>query len=98
MKFKAEPNLYVRIANKYVQRATRKKGFFFDSEGFYETDNELLIKVLSQRFDVVPDAEPELEESKLCHCKKCDFVTDNKGILMQHYKTVHPKDKEGKDE
>lgn len=27
-------------------------------------------------------------------CKKCDFETDNKGVLASHYKTVHTKPKE----
>ena len=27
----------------------------------------------------------------LRHCKKCDFVCDNQGVLMKHYATEHPK-------
>lgn len=55
MRFKGEPNLYVRINNNYVKRATGKKGFFFDENGEYETDNELMIKVLSQSFETVEE-------------------------------------------
>lgn len=55
MKFKSNPNLFVKISNKYVQRVTGKKGFYFDDKGEYETDNELLIKVLSQNFEQVKE-------------------------------------------
>lgn len=89
MKFKAEPNLFVRISNKYVQRATGKKGFYFDNKGIYETENEILIKVLSQNFEIVTGEEPKIEKVK---CKKCNYETDNKGELMQHYRHIHPKE------
>lgn len=55
MKFIGTPNLYVRFANKYVTRVTRKKGIIFDADGFYETDNPLLIKILSQNFKVAEE-------------------------------------------
>lgn len=85
MKFKAEPNLYVKISNKYVQRATGLKGFFFDENGEYETDSELLIKVLSQSFEV------KEEEIKQFKCKKCDFVASSKGELLAHHRKSHKK-------
>ena len=53
MIFKSDPNLYVRISNKFIQRATGKKGLHFDENGLYITDNEWLIKVLSQNFETV---------------------------------------------
>lgn len=81
MRFKAEPNLFVKINNKYVQRVTGMKGFYFDENGEYETDNELLIKVLEQNFEAV-------EQPKKYQCKQCDFSTDNRGELLAHYK-VH---------
>ena len=98
MKFKAEPNLYVRINNKYVQRVTGKKGFYFDGEGIYETDTELMIKVLSQNFHVVEE-KINIEKSvkvsqgeKIKHCKKCEFTCANQGELLKHYRTEHPKE------
>ena len=55
MKFKGQPNLYVKISNKIVQRVTNLKGFTFDNNGEYEAENELLIKVLEQNFEKVPE-------------------------------------------
>lgn len=83
MIFKGEPNLFVRISNKMFQRATGKKGFYFDENGRYETDNELMIKILKQHFPV------EEEEIKKYHCKKCDYETENKGELLAHYRQSH---------
>jgi len=101
MKFKAEPNLYVRIANKYVQRVTGKKGFYFDDKGEYTTENEVLIKVISQNFEIVEEVAEvvkEVEEivegkaeTKQRHCKKCDFTCETQGEILKHYKTEHPK-------
>lgn len=85
MKFKAETNYYVRLSNKFVQRSTGLKGFYFDDKGEYETENEVMIKVLSQNFETVEE---------LNACKKCDFTTDNKGLLMAHYRQEHPKKEE----
>jgi hypothetical protein len=51
MIFKGQPNLFVRISNKYIQRVTGKKGFYFDENGRYETENPLLIKLLSQHYE-----------------------------------------------
>lgn len=59
MKFTAEPGLFVKISNKYVQRATGMKGFFFDENGEYETENAVLIGVLKQNFKY---EEPIIEE------------------------------------
>ncbi len=78
MKFKGQPNLYVKLSNKYVQRATALKGFYFDSNGEFETANETLIKVLSQNF--------EIAEEETFKCKKCDYETSNKGELLAHYR------------
>lgn len=79
MIFIGQPNLYVKISNKYVQRATNKKGFYFDSNGEFETDNEILIKVLQQNF--------ETKEVKKYKCKQCEYETENKGELLAHYRT-----------
>lgn len=107
MKFKAEPNLYVRVSNKIVQRTTGLKGFNFDENGEYETENPMMINVLSQNFEVIEEVLEQAEEVveveeiketvevievKLFKCKKCDFKTDNKGELLAHYKKDHPKE------
>lgn len=89
MKFKSEPNLYVRIANLYVQRATGKKGFYFDDKGEFETENEILIKLLKRNFEVIEEKELTI---KLKQCKKCDFECETQGQLLAHYKKDHKKE------
>jgi hypothetical protein len=81
MKIIGEPNLIVNITKRNNRKKLPKK-IQFDSEGIYLTDDERLIKVLSQRFKV------EKQEFK---CKKCDFVSDNMGDLLVHYRQAHPK-------
>lgn len=58
MIFKSEPEMYVKINNKYIQRLTGLKGFYFDKDGLYETDKEILIKALEGKFEKV---EPKIE-------------------------------------
>ena len=89
MRFKTDiPNLYVKFTNKYIQRATGKKGMYFDANGEYETDNPVLIKAFTPLFAVVKE-EPQ-EEKPVLICKKCDFTCDNRGILLAHYRSEHP--------
>ena len=97
MIFIGQPNQYVRFSNKTVIRLTGKKGFYFDENGKYETDNDLLCKVLKQHFETeeiktensATDDKPE--KNKKYQCKQCDFETDNKGELLAHYRKNHPK-------
>jgi hypothetical protein len=97
MKFKGTPNLFVRISNKYVQRATGIKGFYFNEVGEYEAENPILIKVIGQNFETIQE-EPKTEnnvtgeEIKLRKCKKCEFECETQGELLQHYKKAHPKE------
>ncbi len=65
MKFKAQPKLFVKISNKYLQRVTGKKGFYFDENGEYETENTHLIGVLTQRFEKVEEVIEEVEEVEI---------------------------------
>lgn len=85
MKFKGEPNLFVRINKPHHGEA---KHFFFDDNGHYETEHPMTIKRLQATFEEVKE-EPKIE---IYSCKKCDFTTDNKGYLMQHYKNNHKKE------
>lgn len=78
MIFKGEPKHYVRISNKMFQRLTGTKGFYFNENGRFETENETLCKILKQHFEV--------EEPKKYHCKHCDYETENKGELLAHYR------------
>ena len=93
MKFKAEPNLYVKLNNKIVQRVTGLKGFTFDENGEYKTEVDLMIRVLKQSFEVkeeieeeIPEYENKQVETVSFKCKKCDYETDNKGELLAHYR------------
>lgn len=79
----------------------------FDENGEYVTENARVINRFHHHFDSVP-AEgnvltPELsdddlqlerhqEETKQFACKKCEFVTESKGLLMSHYRSEHPKE------
>ena len=93
MKFIGTPNLYIRFANKMLRRATGKKGFMFDENGEFETDSELLIRVLKQRFQVKETTEEDkIENSVVRRCKKCDFTCDSQGLLLRHYREEHPKE------
>lgn len=89
MKFKGTPNLYVRIANKRLHRATGKKGFSFNENGIYETDNETMIKVLTQHFEIENSAPSE--KIKQFKCKQCGLEANNKGLLLAHIRKIHPK-------
>lgn len=80
MKFYGTPNMLIRVRNVKPFRAIR-----FDANGEYETDHPRLIARLKTRFKPIETTiEEPIEEFK---CKKCDFVTENKGLLLAHYRT-----------
>ena len=90
MKFYGTPNMLVRVKNLKPFRSIR-----FDDKGEFETDNPRLIARLKTRFEFGEKTEPK-EKKKLpadgfYNCKKCDYKTDNKGELLAHYRTEHPK-------
>ena len=72
MIFAGEPNLLVRL----TRPIGKMKHFRFNAEGQFNTENERLIKRLQHKFTVLNSFQ----------CKKCDFTTDNKGLLMAHYR------------
>ena len=111
MIFKGEPFAYIHISTKRVKKRMKTRGVQFDENGFYETEKEDLIRILSDRYEVAQEAterhksvltpdvieEPTEEiKTELKCCKKCDFKCDNQGELLAHYKSEHPKNKEGK--
>jgi len=86
--FKGSASLYVRIANKYVQRATGLKGFYFDANGEYATENETMCKVLKQSFEVkeennVMDDKP-VEKTE----EEIRALAKEKGIKSWHIKSI----------
>lgn len=108
MKFYATPNLFVRFTKRH-RRLFGKIGFSFDANGEFETDKELLIKLLSPAFrhdepalettpalDVAPaNTETTADTSEtIRHCKKCGFTCATQGELLKHYRESHPKPKE----
>lgn len=78
--FAGNPNELVRL----VPHVGNVRHFRFNEEGKYSTENTRLIARISRKFEEVK------EESH--SCKKCDFTTDNKGLLMAHYRQDHPKE------
>ncbi|MFD0673927.1 hypothetical protein [Cohnella sp. GCM10027633] len=103
--FKGTPNMLVRLEPPVgTTRHVR-----FDDKGEFTTENELLIKRFHHKFDSVPAKGKETSDisddveyqdhgqtDKKYKCNQCDFKSDNKGELMAHKKSEHPK--EGKDE
>lgn len=85
MIFKGEPNLFVRITIPAHQRQAGRKSFSFNSSGLFETENTFLINLLKRQYEVVEN-NVQGEEIKVMKCKKCNFETDNKGLLMAHYR------------
>lgn len=79
--FKGEPNHLVRFYPPIGNVAYVR----FDENGEYTTDNERIIQRFMHKFDSVPIKEEYT-------CKKCEFVTDNRGLLMSHYRSEHPKE------
>lgn len=100
MIFKGTPNMYIKYNNKILLRLINKKGFYFDSEGKYKTENDYEIKYLKQVFEYEENNEPIVvqedkneEEKNIKKCQKCDFTCDNQGELLKHYRKEHPKSK-----
>lgn len=93
MKFYGQPNMLIRINNLKPYKSIR-----FNGNGEYETENTRLIARLKNRFkheepNAVVEETKEIEETKeniiastVYRCKKCDFETENKGLLLAHYR------------
>ena len=93
MRFKAEPNLYVRLSLPLQRALAGKKGFYFDSNGIFETEIPVLVKALSRQFEI-DSSEIEnkvVSTEAIRRCKKCAFTCDNQGELLAHYRKNHPK-------
>lgn len=84
MKFYGNSNELVssRKYNNMKKHTEQKPIFRFDNNGEYETDNP----------DMIERLKPHFKHSASLKCKKCDFETENKGLLMAHYREMHPKE------
>ena len=90
MRFKAEPNLYVRFSLP-LQRATGRKGLYFKEDGTFETESPVLIKALSRQFEIDESENKGNSTETIRRCKKCDFSCNGQGELLKHYRENHPK-------
>lgn len=97
--FKGTPNMLVRL-NPPVGRLSYVR---FDAHGEFTTDNARMIQRFHHKFDSLPtdkdhteevnEHDLELQEQvKVLACKKCDFTTGSKGLLLAHYRAEHPKE------
>lgn len=68
------PNQLVR----FVPHVKNIRHLRFSPEGTITTENPKIIARMSRKFEQVKE--------ELHACKKCDFTTDNKGLLMSHYR------------
>jgi hypothetical protein len=76
MKFYGKPNelvIHKIKANGVIKSIPL---FTFNGKGEYETSDEKLIERLKLHFRY---------DKK--HCKKCEFVCENQGELLSHYRT-----------
>ena len=76
MKFYGTKGMYL------TDHKTHKVIGKFDENGEFETKEEKIIKRMKPLFKY---------ESNTFKCKKCDYETDNKGLLLAHYREKHPK-------
>lgn len=100
--FIGEPNMLVRL-NPPIGNIKHVR---FDAKGEFNTENELMIQRFHHRFDSCPSNNTATEgmtddlefqdhgqlSIKLYHCNKCDFTSENKGVLLAHKKSEHPKE------
>lgn len=104
--FKGTPNMLV-VLNPPIGTIKHVR---FDVNGEFNTENERMIQRFHHKFDSIPTNKPPSEEltddveyqdhgqssAKQYKCDKCDFTSENKGVLLAHKKSEHPK--EEKDE
>lgn len=97
MQYKATPLMFVRLVKPIPTPNGVIKGFSFNDDGIFETDNETLIQRIGTTFEIVPDMTSKTSVGSLTdeprfQCKKCNYDTDNRGQLMAHYRVSHPKE------
>lgn len=81
MVFKSTPGMYIKVNNKFIQRVTGLKGFYFDKDGLFETDKEILIKALTGKFEEVKPIVKIKEEPKEVIKEKVIEVVKEKPIV-----------------
>ena len=79
---------FITDDNEIIQRAI---GFFDHIQLKAEPDGERVNKTVTVPSMTITKISDK-EEVKLKHCKKCDFVCENQGELLTHYRENHPKE------
>lgn len=64
----------------------RAMGFFDYMPMKAEPDGERVTKTFVVPPITITTKDDKPEEKKVLRCKKCDFTTDNQGLLMAHYR------------
>lgn len=101
--FVGTPNMLVRL----VPPIGNIKHIRFDQNGEFTTENERMIQRFHHKFDSVPAEGKEATEemtddlelqeivqptTKQYNCNQCEFTSENKGVLLAHKKSEHPKE------
>ena len=92
------PDLHIIRQRAVGNRIDHFELCVFDENGEVETEDKEIIRQLINiyRHDEVGTKKVEkvkIEKIKTFECKKCGEKVDNAGLLMAHYKTIHPKPK-----
>lgn len=80
MRYIGKPNCHV------IDYENNKEVFCFDDKGEFVTNDEKLIKWMKENKNFIK------HENNSYKCKKCDFETDNQGVLLAHYRKEHPRE------
>ena len=85
MKFFGTPNMLVKERKRKPFSTEYKLVpiLRFNENGEYETDDPKLIEKLKRK---VKTEQPKIE-NKIYNCKHCEYTTEDRVKLMQHYKT-----------
>ncbi len=80
---------FITDDNEIIQRAL---GFFDHIQLRSEPEGERVKKTVNTPVMTITKNSDKEEDIKLKHCKKCDFVCENQGELLAHYRDKHPKE------
>jgi hypothetical protein len=92
MKFEGEPNLFVRINISAHQRMAGRKGFSFDENGMFETENKFLIMLLDRQYKRAKVENNVTDDKPVTICKKCGATFESKGLYLAHCRKEHKKE------
>jgi len=76
---------FVTEDEKIIEWTKKNKSFIKCEDNVIEDIEEL------EEVKEIEIKEVETIETTIYNCKKCEFETDNKGLLMAHYRSEHKK-------